>query len=257
MSARPINLHPACGQGPPAPEGRGTLNFQTSTRERKAGQRERRRASRPLGDQVVLAMLTGRWPNSGTPGSRRLPRRSVILVSARLCFEPETGLRTTRFPSSTTPLRNTGGGYQKNGHGPLHTAKILKRPSWIRSGQSRVAAGGGPRSGCWGLAMTCSSVGWWEPWERRQLAGSVCANTMPKPRLRNTISITVQDHIRHPRRSCIGRNLTSHSGDPFAMTKRVALADSVGHAAGKLLAVNISLDPRVKPEDDNVSRGGC
>ena len=88
-------------------------------------------------------------PVNEHPGSRRLPRRAA-------------------------PLRNTGGGYQKNAHGPYHTVKISKRPSWIRSGQSRFAAGGGPRSGCWGLAMThvsMASRGFSEWRARAQAAG--------------------------------------------------------------------------------------
>ena len=56
-------------------------------------------------------------------------------------------------------------------------------------------------------------------------------------------------HHRHPRRSRTGRNLTPQSGDPFAMTWRVAPTGSVGRASRGLRAASTPLDPRVKPRD--------
>ena len=50
-----------------------------------------------------LGVLTGFVPMFGKPGSRRLPRRSVMPVPALMCFEPETRLATGRFTASTTP----------------------------------------------------------------------------------------------------------------------------------------------------------
>ena len=56
---------------------------------------------------------------------------------------------------------------------------------------------------------------------------------------------------RHPRRSCAGRRLTPQSGDPFAMTSRVAPTSSVGRALRELLAASTPLDPPGKPKDDD------
>ncbi len=64
------------------------------------------------------------------------------------------------------------------------------------------------------------------------------------------------DLDRHPRRSRTGRRLTPQSGDPFAMTWRVAPTGSVGRAARELLAAPTPLDPRVKPKDDDDSWPG-
>ncbi len=82
---------------------------------------------------IGTGVLTARGLNSGGPGARRLPRRSVIPVSACLCFEPETRLAILRFPSSTTPHNDVLNG------GVVGTRGVFRL-----------------------LAMPCAVAGWWE-----------------------------------------------------------------------------------------------
>ncbi len=134
----------------------------TGTSLRGAARRGNLRDPGSSSTESALSVLTGPGRKSGWPGSRRLPRRWVISGPVLGCFEPMTRFASRRSPSHATPLRDTGGGYQKNAHGPCHIAKMSNHLSWIRTEQSRFVAGGGPRSGCWGLAMTCSLAWWWE-----------------------------------------------------------------------------------------------
>ena len=117
---------------------------------------------------------------------------------------------------------------------------LARRPNWF--GRAR---------------FTRTACGIYSPGSSGQARGGRCLPgrlVTPGPSLRAEVP-RVGAHHRHPRRSRIGRTLTPQSGDPFAMTWRVAPTGLVGRASRGLLAASTALVPRVKPEDDDVSRG--